>query len=159
MLSSSGGYQETWKDVFQANLDALYQLALLLTANPQEAEANLETVITSLDVSKQPDDDALVVLQTAVAQQSIGSGGIISSAGAAEARSMLQPGLLPVLQLERLPRVCFVLRMFVGLATSTCARMLGIEEGGVRVSLRVAVVQLHHACSMHIAATRQGLEA
>ena len=41
MLSSKGGYQATWKDVFQANLDALFQLALLLTAEPQEAEANL----------------------------------------------------------------------------------------------------------------------
>lgn len=157
MLSSKGGYQETWKDVFQANLDALFQLALLLTADPQEAEANLETVITNLDFSKQPDDDALAVLQTAVARQSIGSGGAISSNGVAKARSMLQPGLLPVLRLERLHRVCFVLRMLVGFATSACARMPGIEEGGVRVLLRVAVLQLRHACSMHFAETIPGL--
>ena len=64
MLSSEGGYQETWKDVFQTNFDALFQLALLLTADPQEAEANLETVITNLDFSKQPDNEALAVLQT-----------------------------------------------------------------------------------------------
>jgi hypothetical protein len=69
---------------------------------------------------------------------------------------MLQPGLLPVLQLERFPRVCFVLLMLVGYPTSACAGMLGIDEGGVKVLLRVAVLQLHHARSMHIAETKQG---
>jgi hypothetical protein len=154
MLSSRGGYQETWKELFQANLDALFQMALLLTADPQEAEVYLETVITNLDFSKQPDGDALAVLQTALARR-IGSAGASSSNGVAEARSMLQPGLLPVLQLEPLPRVCFVLRMLVGFATSACARMLGIDEGGVRALLRVAVLELRHAGSTHIAETRQ----
>ena len=156
MLSSEGGCQATWKDVFQTNLDALFQVALLLTADPQEAEANLATVISTLDFSKQPDKDALAVIQAALARLSIGSGGIISSAGAAEARSLLQPGLLPVLQLERSSRVCFVLRMLFGYATSACAGMLGIDEGGVKLLLRVAVLQLHHAPSMQIAETKQG---
>jgi hypothetical protein len=147
----SSGYEKTWKDVFQTNLDALFQLALLLTADSREAEANLATVVSTLDFSKQPDEDALAVLQTAVAQQSIESRGAIFSAGTVEARSMLQPGLLPVLQLERFPRVCFVLRMLLGYATSACAGMLGIEEDGVKVLLRAAVLQLHHARSMHIA--------
>jgi hypothetical protein len=140
MLSSEGGYRATWKDVFQTNLDALFQVALLLTADPQEAEANLATVISTLDFSKQPDEDALAVIQAALARLSIESGGIISSVGGAEARSMLQPGLLPVLQLERSSRVCFVLRMLFGYATSVCAGMLGIDEGGVKVLLQVAVL-------------------
>src|SRR6266567_3770691 len=101
MLSSKGGCEETWKDVFQANLDALFQMALLLTADSREAEASLATVIGTLDFSKEPDEDALAVIQTALAHQSIGSGGISSSAGVAEARSMLQSGLLPLLKLER----------------------------------------------------------
>ena len=159
MLSSKGGYRETWKDVFQAHLDALFQLALLLSADSQEAEANLATIVSALDCSKQPGEDAFAVLQTEVAQHSIGSGGAISSDGVAGAQSMLQPGLLPVLQLERLPRVCFVLRMLVGFATSACARMLGIDEGGVKALLRVAVLQLHHARSVHITETTQGSEA
>jgi hypothetical protein len=157
MLSSEGGYQETWKDVFQANLDALFQLALLLTADPQEAEAHLAAVISTLDYSKPPDEDALAVIHAALARQSVGSGGIMSSAGVAGARSMLQRGLLPVLQLEHFPRVCFVLRMLFGYATSACAGMLGIDEGGVRVLLRVAVLQLHHGRSMHVAETKQDL--
>jgi hypothetical protein len=156
MLSSEVGYQETWKDVFQANLDALFQLALLLTADPQEAEANLATVVRTLDLSKQPDEHALAVIRAALARESIGSGGIISSAGVAQARSMLQPGLRPVLRLKRFPRLCFVLRMFFGYATSACAGLLGIDAGGVKVLLRVAALQLHHACSMHIAEIKRG---
>jgi hypothetical protein len=155
ILSSNGGYQETWRDVFQANLYALFQMALLLTADSQKAEANLATVIRTLDFSKQPHEDALAVIQTALARQSIGSGGIISPAGIAGARSMLQPGLLPVLQLERFPRVCFVLRMLFGYATSACAGMLGIDEGSVKVLLRVAVLQLHHARSNLLTAPAQ----
>jgi hypothetical protein len=142
MLPSKAVYQETWTDVFRANLGTLFQLALLLTADSQEAEANLAAVISTLDFSKEIDEDALGVIQAALARMSIGRGGIIYPAGAAKARSMLQPGLLPVLQLERLPRVCFVLRMLVGFEISACARMLGIDEYGVKVSLRLAVLQL-----------------
>src|ERR1700730_17479861 len=111
MLPSKAVYQETRTDVFRANLGALFQLALLLTADSREAEANLATVISTLDFSKQPDEDALALIQTALVRLSIGSGGTLSPAGVAEARTILQPGLLPVLQLEHFPRVCFVLRM------------------------------------------------
>jgi hypothetical protein len=40
-----------------------------------------------------------------------------------------------------------------GYATSACARTLGIDEGDVRVLFGVAVLQLHHACSLHITET------
>jgi hypothetical protein len=151
----SGGYEKTWSDVFRTNCDALFQLALLLTADPREAESNLSTVVRTRDFSKQPDEDALAVLQTALARQSIGSGG----AGTVEARSMLPAGLLPVLQLEHRPRVCFVLRILLGYATSACAGMLGIDEGGVKVLLRVAVLQLHDATLSRSLRVKQGLEA
>jgi len=157
--SSKGGYQERWKDLFQANLDTLFELALLLTADPQEAEANLAGVIDALDLSKQPEEDALAVIQTALVRQTIRRTRVFSSAGAAGAQSMLQPGLLPVLQLERFPRVCFVLRMLFGYATSACAGMLGIDEGGVKVLLRVAVLQLHNATLSTSLRVKQGLEA
>ncbi len=91
MSSSKGGSQEAWRDVLQANLDALFQLALLLTADSQEAEDNLAAVISTLDFSQQPDEDALAVIQAALARQSIGSGGVISLAGVAEARSCFNP--------------------------------------------------------------------
>ena len=56
---------------------------------------------------------------------------------------MLQAGLLPVLQLERFHRVCFVLRMLFGYATSACAELLGVDEGAVKALVQAAVLQLH----------------
>ena len=154
MTSNQGRYQERWNDVFQANLAALFQMALLLTADSQAAEDDLATVITTFDVSKRPDDDALPVIRAALARQSIGSVRVISPVGVAGSRSMLQPALLPVLQLERFPRFCFVLRMLFGYATSVCAGMLGIDEGSVKVLLRIAVLQLHDAHSLRIGETQ-----
>src|SRR5260370_35472027 len=72
MLSSKGGCQETWKDVLQANLDALFQLALLLTADPQEAEANLATAISTLAFSNEPDEDVLAAIHASLARTRIG---------------------------------------------------------------------------------------
>jgi hypothetical protein len=148
VLPSKGGHQKTWGELFRTNRAALFQQALLLTADSREAEANLAAVISTLDLSKPPDEDALAVVQAALARQSIEGCEIISSEGVAGARSMIQPGLLPVLQLERSLRICFVLRILFGHSTTTCAEMLGIDEGGVKLLLRVAVLQLHHARSM-----------
>ena len=58
------------------------------------------------------------------------------------ARFMLQPGLLPVFQVERSPRICFVLRMLLGYTTAACAQMLGTEESGIRILFQMAVIQL-----------------
>src|SRR5260370_33182042 len=107
MLSAKGAHQERWKDLFQANLASLFELALLLTADPQEAEARLVGAIDTLDFSKQPDEDALAVLRMAIARQNTGTAGVASPAGDAEARSLLRTGLLPVLQLERSSRIWF----------------------------------------------------
>jgi hypothetical protein len=137
--------QQTWSEFWHANLNALFQMALLLTADPQEAEANLTSVIDAADMSRQPGEDALATLQTAVARYGIERAGAIWPEGVAEARSMLQADLWPVLQVERYPRFCFVLRIIFGLATSTCAGILGISEGNVKLLLRTAVLQLHSA--------------
>jgi hypothetical protein len=152
MPPSKGRHQETWKDLFQANLDSLFELALLLTSDAREAEANLATVINDLDLSKHPDEDGLAFLQAAVARQSIASGEAISTVRVAEARSIIQPGLGPVLQLEHFPRICFVLWMTFGYATTVCAGMLGIDQGGVRALLQTAILETS-ANSMALVAT------
>src|SRR5260370_30305851 len=103
MLSSEGGYQKTWKGVFQANLDELFQLALLLTADSHVAEANLASVVCTLDLSKQPDENALAVIQTTLARQSIGSGGTTASPRGAGAPSRLPPPFLSFLPFVRFP--------------------------------------------------------
>ena len=57
-------------------------------------------------------------------------------------RFMLQPGLQPVIEIERSPRIRFVLRMLLGYTTALCAQMLGLEESGIRMLLQIAVIQL-----------------
>jgi hypothetical protein len=150
MLPSKGGYQETWKNVFQANLDALFQFALLSTADLQEAEANLVAVTSTLDLSKHPDEDASAVTRTALVRQSIGSGGSFPRPELRKPGPCFNPVYCLSSSWSASPRVCFVLRMLFGYTTSACAVMLGIDEGGVKTLLRVAVLQLHHARSMHI---------
>jgi hypothetical protein len=52
-------------------------------------------------MSQQPGEDALTTLQTEVARYGIERAGAIWPAATAEARSMLQADLWPVLQVER----------------------------------------------------------
>jgi hypothetical protein len=138
----SQDYRQMWGALLTTNLNSLFELALLFTADPQMAEASLASCINSVDVSSQPD---LKGLQAAVALHSIGTEGIDSPTAIKKARSMTRSTLHPILQLERFPRVCFVLRMMSGYATSTCAGMLSIDDHAVRVQVRTAILQLHHA--------------
>jgi hypothetical protein len=85
------------------------------------------------------------ILKTAIVLRSVQSAPPFSPSDTANARSMLQPGLWPVLQIERQPRLCFVLRMLLGYATSSCAQMLAIEEQAVKALLQNALLQLQHA--------------
>jgi hypothetical protein len=144
-LLTQEDHHQTWRTLFQANIDALFELALVLTADPHEAELTLAGAINTMDMSTHPDENGFKMLQTAVARRSIENGGDVSPIAVADACSMLRPGLRPLLQVERVARVCFVLRMIFGYATFTCARMLGVDPGGIRVLLRVAILQLHDA--------------
>ncbi|MDQ1473395.1 MAG: hypothetical protein QOJ99_4875 [Bryobacterales bacterium] len=101
LFFSTDCHQQIWREFWRANLNTFFQMALLLTADPQEAEANLTSVIEAADMSQQPGEDALTTLQTEVARYGIERAGAIWPAGTAEARSMLQADLWPVLQVER----------------------------------------------------------
>lgn len=140
-----------WKEFFGTNLNALFQIALLLSADPEIAEASLLGAINDIDPSQLPREDELAVVQTAVCKRSIGSESV-SEGAITKARTVLQRRLWPILQLESSPRACFVLRMLVGCGISSCAQMLGIEEGRVRGFLRVAVLQLQCAIASDNAA-------
>ena len=134
---------KNWKAFFQVHSDALFQTALLLSADPEEAEASIAATLESVDLSKPPAKAQLLMLQEKLARRTIQAAHASESPRISEARSLLQAGLQPVLQIERFPRVCFVLRTLLGYATSSCAQMLGIEEAAVRMLLRVAILQLH----------------
>ena len=141
----SDNCRQAWTAFFKANCDALFQTALLLSADPDTAEAGVAATIDSVDISRAPKIDELSILQERVARQTIPNVRVVTSPQMAKARSMLQSGLWPVLQVEQSPRACFVLRTFLGYATSSCAQMLGMEETAVRTLLRLAILQLHDA--------------
>ncbi len=135
---------KTWKTFLQVHCDALFQTALLLSADPEEAEASVAATLDSIDLSRPPAESEFLILQENLVRQTIQSARVSGSPKLSEAGSLLQRGLEPVLQIERFPRVCFVLRTLLGYATSSCAQMLGIEEAAVRTLLRIAVLQLHN---------------
>jgi hypothetical protein len=144
-LPGTDNRKQAWNGLLKANCDALFQLALLLTDDPVTAEASIVAGINRVDMSRPPEKHGLAALQKAVARQAVQNLKVGSHSENPIAFAMLQSGLWPVLQIERFPRACFVLRVLLGHATCSCAQMLGVDEAAVREMLRMAVVQLHHA--------------
>ena len=144
-LLRTKSHAEAWIAFFKINCDALFQTALLLSADPDDAEASVMSAIDSVDVCRPPDANELAILQERIAREGLQAARPLASPEVARARLVLQDGLRPVLQIEPCSRVCFVLRVLLGYATSSCAQMLGIEEVAVRTLLRIAIFQLHDA--------------
>jgi hypothetical protein len=126
--SETRSWDPEWIDLFETNYNALFQTALLLTANAPRAEAALVKSIEELEVSNpftQPDFRAW---ERAVVMRSIETPQVSCLDLDCKARFMLQLGLRPIIQLDRSPRICFVLRMLLGYTTAACAQMLGLDE-------------------------------
>ncbi len=134
-----------WRGFFRDHCDALFQMALLLSADPDTAEAILATALEDIDTSVPPKADDLGILQKTIVIKIVHDAGSVSAASVSNAGSMLQRGLRPILQLERFPRVCFVLRFLLGYGTSSCAQMMGVEEAGVKALLHLGLIQFHRA--------------
>jgi hypothetical protein len=132
-----------WMAFIRANCAALFQTALLLSADAEIAESGMLAAVASVDISRPPAPDELFVLQRVVAMQTLRQIRSNLEATSANARSLLQAGLWPVLHLEQRPRICFVLCLLLGYTNSSCAQILGIQEETVRELLRVATRQLH----------------
>lgn len=132
-----------WKSFLDENSAAIFQTALLLTANPQRAESALIASIEGLDFSRQPQDDDLLIWQRAIVKLSIGTPFVPSHGeNGSAARPLLQPGLRFVMQVDRLPRICFVLQLLLGYTTDACADFLDLDESEVPVLVAEAVLQL-----------------
>jgi hypothetical protein len=136
---------QRWGNLFTANLNSLFELALLFTADPHIAEVSLASAIDTIDISSQPDCGSL---RNAVAIHSIRNTGIDSSTEMIKACSMIRSALRPILHLERSPRICFVLRVMTGYATSACAGILGVDENAVILLFQTAILQLSGAAVM-----------
>jgi hypothetical protein len=131
-----------WTAFITANGAALFQTALLLAADAEIAESGMLAAVASLDISRPPSPDRLSALQRAVATQTLTRIRFNLAATSANVHSLLQAGLRPILQLEQLPRICFVLCLLLGYTTSSCAQILGIQEETVRELLHAAAREL-----------------
>src|SRR5258708_34892326 len=136
---SSRDHRYQWKTLVEANLSSLFELALLLTASPRSAEAGLLSSIGKIDMSLPPD---LEGLRASVALHSIRSEIVDSPAERVNACSMISGRLLPIIHLERLPRICLVLRLLLGCTTSRCVAMLGIDDADVKMLVAAAIMQI-----------------
>jgi len=134
--------EEKWRDFFKLNCNALFQTALLLTADPVTAEAALAKSIDELDMSRSPEQVSFAAWEQSVVMRSIETQQVSSSGADSTARLMLQPELVPVIQIDSWPRMCFVMRKLLGYTTALCAQMLGIEESGILILFQTAVIQL-----------------
>jgi len=124
------------------NCNALFQTALLLTADAVTAEVALAKSIEDFDISNSPGQTGVAAWERATAMRSIEIAQSSPSIPDPMTRTMLQPALQPIIEIERFPRICFVLRLLLGYTTALCAQMLGIEESGVRMLFQMAVIQL-----------------
>ena len=134
--------RRSWKALVKANLNALFQTALLLSEDPEIAESAVLAALGAIDVCEPTAPDQASLLQRAVAAQTLKQAKANSKAKSSDARSLLQADLWPVLQIEKLPRACFVLCLLLGYTGASCARTLEIEESRVRKFLGLAAVQL-----------------
>jgi len=130
-------------EFLELHSNAMFQVALLLSADVYTAEAALLNSIDELEIRRPPRQGDLDAWQYAVVARSIATCTTERSGVDVRYRSMLQPGLWPVMQIERLPRTCFVLRLLLGYSRRVCAHLLGIEESKVETLLQTAIDTLH----------------
>ena len=142
LLEHAISHEHAWKNFLQVNCSSMFQTALLLSADAHVAEAALADSIDDLDRSRPPEEHSLAIWERGIIMQSIGARKSASLAEDSMARSMLQPGLWPVIEIERYPRICFVLHVLLGYGAVFCAQMLGTAEDEIPTLLQSAVTQL-----------------
>jgi len=119
----------------------MFQLALLLSADACAAEVALRNSIDELEVTRPPRQGDLAAWQHTVVARSITTRATQKPAVALLYRSMLHSGLWPLMQIERFPRTCFVLRLLLGYPRPVCAQLLGIEQTKLRGFFRQQLIR------------------
>ena len=148
-LDPAISYEQAWKNFSRAHCSSMFQTALLLSADTRVAAAALADSIGGMDLSNPPQKLSLALWERAVITRSIVAREPDSLDEGSMARSMLQSGLWPVIEIERYPRICFVLRLLLGYAAAFCAQTLGVAESEIQTLLQKALTQL---CSITAAA-------
>ena len=140
----SSSSEQEWADFLEVNSSAMFQLALLLSADSHAAELALLKSVDDLEIARPPRNSDLAAWQHAVVTQSISVPETATSAADQLSFNRLQPGLWPVIQIDRFPRICLVLRLFLGYPRAACAQFLGIDESNLEELLRTAIEKLGH---------------
>ena len=137
--------EREWIDFLELNSNAMFQLALLLSADAYTAEVSLLNSIDELELTRPPRYGDFAAWQHAVVVRSIATPAKEKPGVDLLYRSTLQPGLWPVMQIERRPRTCFVLRLLLGYARPVCAQLLGIAQSKIERLLQTAIHMLRHS--------------
>ena len=135
----------SWATLIKANLNCLFQTALLLSADPEVAEASVAATIDSIDLDRAPGEDDWALLRQTLVSKTFERLTTSSLYHGPPAQSMLPRGLLPLLGMEQLPRIYFVLRVLLRWSVSSSAQILGIEEADAGVMFQAALWQLCEA--------------
>jgi hypothetical protein len=141
-LDRAINYEQAWKSFLRVHCSSMFQTALLLSADARVAAAALADSIGDLDLSNPPEQPSLAIWERAVITRSIGAREPDSLDEGSMARSMLQSGLSPVIEIEHYPRICFVLRVLLGYAAASCAQTLGIAESEIQTLVQKALTSL-----------------
>lgn len=134
---------QAWTTLLQRELDHLFKVALLLSADGEVAETCLNLAIQSIDCSQPPSAESSRFLKTSVALVSIQR--TMSSfflRNISSALHLIPLDLRPVLRMELTARVCFVTRALLGYPAEWCAEVLGIDKTGIALLFGRAAAQL-----------------
>ena len=137
--------EREWIHFVELNSNVTFQLALLLSADAYTAEVALLNSIDELELTRPPRYGDLAAWQHAVVVRSIATPAKRKPGVDLLNRSTLQPGLWPVMQIERLPRTCFVLHLLLGYPHHVCAQLLGIPQTKIERLLQTAIHMLRHS--------------
>jgi DNA-directed RNA polymerase specialized sigma24 family protein len=133
---------DEWIRFILDNCSAMFRIALLLTADPLAGETALVESLEGLDLTTSPSIYSIEAWQKSTVTRCLRLPEKRLGPTSGLAESMLQPGLRLIARIDRLPRVCFVLRLLLGYTPRECAQLLHLGESELRVLLRMAVTQL-----------------
>lgn len=140
--SQSQSWSFLWSTFLKTSCDALFQTALLISADCAIAEASLFAAFEEINPCQAPRENELAILQSKVVTLTLLKLDATPSEKRGEPRLMLQSGLWPVLALERTARTSFVLHYLLGYSLYQCALLLKMDEAKTKDALQRAVLQL-----------------
>lgn len=133
-----------WMQLMEGRLKRLFQLALLFSADPNTAESILIRGIETIDTDVPPAQDAACQLDENVAVASIQMCDECAQPelDIPKAASLLPAGLRPLLMLNSVARICFILRFLLGYSVEWCSEKMHVEPGDFTRLLQTATGQL-----------------